>query len=54
MKYFATALKYFVAKLVKSFGILGDAAESLDDFRYKKQAGLFAENNTETEIFSNR
>ena len=54
VKYFATALKYFVAKLVKSFGILGDAAESLDDFRYKKQAGLFAENNTETEIFSNR
>ncbi len=30
------AVKYFVAKLVKSFGRLGDAAESLDDFRYTK------------------
>ena len=25
-----------VAKLVKSFGCLGDAAESLDDFRYTR------------------
>ena len=30
------AVKHFVAKLVKSFGGLGDAAESLDDFRYRK------------------
>ena len=30
------AAKHFVAKLVKSFGPLGDATESLDDFRYKK------------------
>ena len=29
-------MKHFVAKLVKSFGSLGDAAESLDDFRYTK------------------
>ena len=29
------AHKTFVAKLVKSFGGLGDAAESLDDFRYR-------------------
>jgi hypothetical protein len=27
-------VKYFVAKLVKSFGRIGDATESLDDFRY--------------------
>ncbi len=27
-------VKHVVAKLVKSFGCLGDAAESLDDFRY--------------------
>jgi hypothetical protein len=27
-------VKRFVAKLVKSFGRLGDASESLDDFRY--------------------
>ena len=31
------AVKHSVAKLVKSFGRLGDAAESLDDFRYKKR-----------------
>ncbi len=30
------AAKHFVAKLVKSFGLLGDATESLDDFRFKK------------------
>ena len=30
------AVKHFVAKLVKSFGRLGNAAESLDDFRYTK------------------
>ena len=30
------AVKNFVAKLVKSFGRLVDAAESLDDFRYTK------------------
>jgi hypothetical protein len=30
------AVKYFVAKLIKSFGHLGDTAESLDDFRYTK------------------
>ena len=30
------AVKHFVAKLVKSFGRLGDAAESLEDFRYTK------------------
>jgi hypothetical protein len=29
-------VKHFVAKLVKSFGRLGYAAESLDDFRYTK------------------
>ncbi len=29
-------MKPFVAKLVKSFGRLGNAAESLDDFRYAK------------------
>ena len=29
-------MKHFVAKLVKSFGRLDDAAESLDDFRYTK------------------
>ena len=28
------AVKHLVAKLVKSFGGSGDAAESLDDFRY--------------------
>ena len=28
------AVRHFVAKLVKSFGRLDDAAESLDDFRY--------------------
>ena len=28
------ALKHFVAKLVKSFDRLGNAAESLDDLRY--------------------
>ena len=33
---FGNDVKPFVAKLVKSFGRLGDAAESLDDFRYKK------------------
>ena len=54
VNYFSPAVNYFVAKLVKSFGRLGDAADSLDDFRYKKQAGLFAENNADTEIFSNR
>jgi hypothetical protein len=27
-------MKHFVAKLVEVFGHLGDAAESLDDFRY--------------------
>jgi hypothetical protein len=32
----ASAVKHFQAKLVKSFGHLGDAAESLDDFRYTK------------------
>ncbi len=30
------AVKHFVAKLVKSFGRLGDTAESLDDFRYTR------------------
>ena len=30
------AVKHLVAKLVKSFGRLGHAAESLDDFRYIK------------------
>ena len=30
------AVKHSVAKLVKSFGRLGDATESLDDFRYTK------------------
>ena len=30
------AVKHLVAKLVKSFRRLGDAAESLDDFRYTK------------------
>ena len=30
------AVKHLVAKLVKSFGRLGDAAECLDDFRYTK------------------
>ena len=30
------AVKHFVAKLVKSFGRLGDAAESLEDFRDTK------------------
>jgi hypothetical protein len=34
------AAKHSVAKLVKSFGRLGDAAESLDDFRYKKEGFL--------------
>ncbi len=34
------AVKHSVAKLVKSFGRLGDAAESLDDFRYKKEGFL--------------
>ena len=29
------AVKHFVAKLVKSFGGLCNAAESLDDFRYR-------------------
>ena len=29
-------MKHLVAKLVKSFGRLGNAAESLDDFRYTK------------------
>ena len=29
-------MKHFVAKLVKSFGGLCNAAESLDDFRYRK------------------
>jgi hypothetical protein len=28
--------KHFVAKLDKGFGHLGDASESLDDFRYTK------------------
>ncbi len=32
----ANAVKHFVAKLVKSFGGLCNAAESLDDFRYRK------------------
>ncbi len=31
---FGNAVKHFVAKLGKSFGGLGDATESLDDFRY--------------------
>ena len=31
---FGIAVKYPVAKLVKSFGLLSDATESLDDFRY--------------------
>jgi hypothetical protein len=30
------AVSHFVAKLVKSFGGLRNAAESLDDFRYRK------------------
>ena len=30
------AVKHLVAKLVKSFGSLGNPAESLDDFRYTK------------------
>ncbi len=30
------AVKHFVAKLVESFGGLCNAAESLDDFRYRK------------------
>ena len=29
-------MKHFVAKLVKSFGGICNAAESLDDFRYRK------------------
>ena len=29
-------MKHFVAKLVKSFGRLGNTAESLDDFRYTR------------------
>jgi hypothetical protein len=29
-------MKHLVAKVVKSFGRLGYAAESLDDFRYTK------------------
>ena len=33
---FGHAAWYFVAKLVKSFGRLGDSAESLDDFRHIK------------------
>ncbi len=33
---FGNAMKYFVAKLVKSFGGLCNTAESLDDFRYRK------------------
>ena len=33
----SNAVKYFVAKLVKSFGGLGNAAESLDDFRYVEE-----------------
>ncbi len=32
----STLLCFVVAKLVKSFGHLGNAAESLDDFRYAK------------------
>ena len=32
--FFRNAMKHFVAKLVKSFGRLSDATESLDDFRY--------------------
>ena len=32
----ARSVKHFVAKLVKSFGRLGDETESLDDFRYAK------------------
>ena len=31
-------MKHFVAKLVKSFGGLDDATESLDDFRYTNSA----------------
>ncbi|MCY2986085.1 MAG: hypothetical protein NTY15_20845 [Planctomycetota bacterium] len=30
------SISHFVAKLVKSFGGLRNAAESLDDFRYRK------------------
>ena len=33
---FGNAVKHFVAKLVKSFGGLRNAAESLDAFRYRK------------------
>ncbi len=38
------ALKYFAAKLVKSFGRLGVEAESLDDFRYRKACSFGIEN----------
>ena len=34
------SVKHDVAKLVKSFGRLSDAAESLDDFRYTKSGSL--------------
>ena len=33
-----SAEKHFVAKLVKSFGGLCTAADSLDDFRYRKDS----------------
>ncbi len=31
---------FYVAKVVKTFGRLGDAAETLDEFRCKKLTGL--------------
>ena len=37
------AVSRVVAKLVKSFGRLGDTAESLDDFRYTKPGFLAAQ-----------
>ena len=35
------SVEYFVAKLAKSFGPLGYAAESLGDFRYARECEVF-------------
>ncbi len=45
------AVKHFVAKLVKSFGRLGDSAESLDDFRYQREVGHNLRKLDEIEFF---